>query len=195
MELIEEIENKSSREVEKYLLSMRPDEEIASEKVRATSESLVEMRFVVSDKFKNKLDQVRLLLSHVNPNFSNVELLNYLLDKELKRLDPEIKKTKELIEKTECIATPAPEVANENKIIKNARYIPAHIRRAVWKRDHGCCTFMDSKSKRKCGSKFQVQFDHVQPFALGGTNEESNIRLLCANHNRWRVRKTWGRAS
>ncbi len=32
IELIQEIENKSSREVEKYLMSMRPDEEVASEK-------------------------------------------------------------------------------------------------------------------------------------------------------------------
>ncbi len=100
-------------------------------KVRAISESLVEMCLVVSDRFKDKLDKVRLLLSHVNPNFSNVELIDYLLDKELKHRDPEVKKSKELIKKTECMATPAPEVTHENKIIKNARYIPADIRRAV----------------------------------------------------------------
>ncbi len=136
LELIQDIENKSSREVEKYLLSMRPEGETASEKVRTISENLVELRFVLSEKFKDKLDRMRLLLSHVNPNFSNVELIEHLLDNALSRFDPEPKKSK-------SSSRPPPARAKQhrrrkwkktnlsvNKIIKNARHIPAHIRKS-----------------------------------------------------------------
>ena len=55
------------------------------------------------------------------------------------------------------------------------RYIPTAIRREVWVRAEGKC--------QKCSSKFGLEYDHIVPFALGGTNSASNLRLLCRNCN------------
>ena len=41
----------------------------------------------------------------------------------------------------------------------------------VWKRDAGKCQY--------CGSRKELQFDHVIPRSLGGSGEPSNVELLC----------------
>ena len=65
-----------------------------------------------------------------------------------------------------------------------SRYIPAAIKRRVWTRDGGCCTFVDPKSGRRCGSRTLIQIDHIHPFALGGRSDDAaNLRLLCFQHN------------
>lgn len=46
----------------------------------------------------------------------------------------------------------------------------------VWQRDGGRCT--------ECGSQTDLEFDHVIPLALGGSNTARNIQLLCAACNR-----------
>ena len=66
------------------------------------------------------------------------------------------------------------------------RAIPAAVKREVWERDRGCCSYVDRGSGRRCGSRYLLQIDHVLPFALGGSAEPGNLRLLCAAHHRHR---------
>ena len=72
---------------------------------------------------------------------------------------------------------------------RRSRYIPASVRREVWRRDGGCCSYVDPHSGRRCGSRFLLQLDHIVPFALGGSAEPGNLRLHCAAHNRFRHRE------
>ena len=65
------------------------------------------------------------------------------------------------------------------------RAVPAQIRRDIWARDRGRCTYVNPKTKRRCGSRYLLQIDHIKPFALGGGSERENLRLLCAGHNRF----------
>ena len=60
-----------------------------------------------------------------------------------------------------------------------SRYIPVAVRRDVWRRDNGCCSYVDPHSGRRCGSRYRLEIDHVVPFALGGATELSNLRVLC----------------
>ena len=50
------------------------------------------------------------------------------------------------------------------------------IRRAVFERDRGRCV--------DCGGSFDLQYDHVIPFSLGGATTIENLQLLCADCNR-----------
>ncbi len=66
------------------------------------------------------------------------------------------------------------------------RIIPAAVKRHIWLRDQGRCTYRDPDTGRRCGSRHLVQIDHVQPYAVGGGAEPDNLRLLCSAHNRAR---------
>ncbi len=72
---------------------------------------------------------------------------------------------------------------------RRSRYIPAAVRREVWRRDRGCCSYVDPHSGRRCGSRFLLQLDHIVPFALGGSAEPGNLRVRCAAHHRFRHRE------
>jgi hypothetical protein len=60
--------------------------------------------------------------------------------------------------------------------VPHARVIPTAVKIEVWNRDAGKCT--------QCGASDDLHFDHILPYAKGGTSLKSdNIQLLCARHN------------
>jgi len=71
---------------------------------------------------------------------------------------------------------------NEVEEIKNTRErIPQDVMDAVWRRDEGKCV--------KCGSKENLEFDHIIPVSKGGANTYRNIQLLCEKCNREKSNK------
>ena len=86
-------------------------------------------------------------------------------------------------------AGPSGDSAQPPHRARRSRYIPAAVRRAVWRRDGGCCSYVDPHSGRRCGSRFLLELDHVVPFALGGSAEPANLRLRCSAHHRFRHRE------
>ena len=60
------------------------------------------------------------------------------------------------------------------------------VKREVWRRDRGRCSYVDRTSGRRCRSQHLLQIDHVVPYARGGAAEPNNLRLLCAAHHRYR---------
>ena len=62
-------------------------------------------------------------------------------------------------------------------IKSSGRSIPAGVRREVWRRDQGCCTYVDRHTGRRCGSRFFLELDHIVPVARGGGAEPGNLRL------------------
>src|SRR6185369_8717329 len=72
-----------------------------------------------------------------------------------------------------------------------SRHIANDVRRAVWKRDGGRCTYT-SESGRRCEARRDLQFDHEQEFARGGEATVDNLRLRCPGHNQHAAEQTYG---
>lgn len=204
-ELISELENKTSREVERHLLSMTPSSLIPNEKIRLITPDHVELKIILTEEQRLRLEQLKLLLSHINPAMNYQELIDHVCKMALKQLDPSLKITKknnstdELCDKKNCniinddnACSASPK---NNNFPKLKRYIPSTLKSKIHQRDQGCCTYINPKTQQKCGSRFQLQIDHIHPFALRGSNEESNLRLLCSSHNRYRSEKTFGKSN
>jgi hypothetical protein len=65
---------------------------------------------------------------------------------------------------------------NSKELTYDRLRIPEKVRIAVWRRDQGRCV--------RCGSRENLEYDHIVPISKGGSNTERNIELLCQNCNR-----------
>ena len=67
-------------------------------------------------------------------------------------------------------------------------HIPAAVRREVWSRDEGKCTW-PFDSGGVCGSTLRLEIDHVVPRGKGGPSTIDNCRLACKFHNQLAARQ------
>ena len=75
---------------------------------------------------------------------------------------------------------------------ENARQVPASVKRAVWQRDGGRCTFVGDSGHR-CASRTRLEYDHVEPVAAGGRATVKGLRLRCRAHNQLAAEQAFGR--
>lgn len=70
-------------------------------------------------------------------------------------------------------------MANQTKLARlegsNTRHIPREVRQRVWQRYGGRCA--------ECAATNYLEFDHIIPFAKGGSNTDANVQLLCRGCN------------
>ena len=85
------------------------------------------------------------------------------------------------LERRKFAATARPR-RSQKRSTSGSRHIPAAVRRAVWERDGGQCTFV-SEAGHRCEARRRLEYDHIEPFARGGEATEAGIRLRCRAHN------------
>ena len=83
-------------------------------------------------------------------------------------------------------AKPTGAVTPTAKSCASGRAISAGVRRQVWQRDGGRCSYADPQTGRRCNSTHLIEIDHIVPHALGGAADPGNLRLLCGAHHRHR---------
>ena len=66
------------------------------------------------------------------------------------------------------------------------------LKEEVRARDGNCCTYVGKDGKRCC-SQWALEIDHIVPHCLGGSNEPSNLQLLCRAHNCHRAEQMFGK--
>lgn len=183
-EVLGKLENKSSRECEKELLALSsaPLEISRPERKRPIDETHLELRLVIDEELDAKLKRIQALRSHASPQMTYSDLLRFMADEVLKRLDPE-EKAKLRKKPQEEAKPPTPEAVPQQSRRSKRAPLPAALRRSVWLRDHGQCGWRDPKTGKQCGSRAFLELDHIQPVALDGSNDAINLRLLCKAHN------------
>jgi hypothetical protein len=192
-------------------MSSAPLEISHPERERIINDEFTEWKLVLSSELLEKLNRVQALRSHAQPSMSRVDLLEYMADEVLKRLDPlEKDKEKERRKKAKAAnqasakkqcnvkTQTAPEAkpdsffSSDNSIssvpdVTQSQFkriaIPTKTRRLVWMRAEGKCQFGDFETGERCGSRYFLETDHIKSVALGGSNDLENLRLFCRGHN------------
>ncbi len=72
-----------------------------------------------------------------------------------------------------------------------SRTIPTSLRDRLLIRSGHRCEYRSSDGLR-CGERSLLAIDHIEPWGLGGTSEERNLRVLCVAHNRFYAEQCFG---
>ena len=136
------------------------------------------VQFTMSQSAHEKLRYVQALLGHRAAPGDIAQVFEQALD----ALIP-------AIEKQKFAATDRPRRSHRQS--SDPRHIPAHVKRAVWQRDGGRCTFMSDDGHR-CQAETDLEFDHITEVARGGEPTVDGMRLLCRAHNQYAAERTFG---
>jgi 5-methylcytosine-specific restriction endonuclease McrA len=130
------------------------------------------VRFTASTELREKLERLQALMRSSVPDGDLVRIIDIAITEKLERIEAKRfgKARQPRKELAETDTTPA------------SRHIPAAVRRAVYARDGGRCTFRD-KNGRRCAKRHDLEFHHKKPFGRGGDHSPSNVTLLCKMHN------------
>ena len=75
---------------------------------------------------------------------------------------------------------------------QRGRHIPAQVRRAVFARDGGRCSYVDERGER-CREIGDLELHHRQPFGKHGAHTVENVTLHCSAHNALAAELDFGR--
>lgn len=158
LQVFTEFENKTSTEVK---------EEIAARKGERIKTKLA---LELDEEAEALWAEVRNLTAHQTQG-SALNCFKVLMKTYLER------KTKKPERPQHAVSSPSPSrrTSSSSTKVSAPRFIPAQTRREVYSRDQSQC--------RQCGSKHALQIDHIRPIAKGGSNDASNLQLLCRNCN------------
>ena len=138
-------------------------------KIQHQKDESVRLEVTLSKSQWQKLEKMRELLSNSVPDGTWDKVLEYVSDKVIQQKD-------------------------KSRLIKSEQKKKPHD--AAFDSRDQCCQFTaestikptnkySAKSTHKiCGSKWRLNIDHIKPVWAGGTNDLSNLRVLCGQHNR-----------
>ncbi len=149
--------------------------------MRAVSEGQWSLRVTVDRACKDDLETLSMLLSHKVPKGDLAAVLHEAIRCGIEKHG-----------KRKGAVKPSRKVGPKARLPKNPASIPAEVRRQVWERDGGRCAWTGPDGKR-CNSRWQVEVDHVDPVARGGTGRLDTIRLACRAHNLLYAEQVYGR--
>ena len=189
-ELLTQVLNKTRKESEHVLQTWaaeRRGEAVAPKPRTYTAgvEELTEAEYA-------EWNRLRDLLSHKVGSRDPKAAFNWLVQVGLDKVDPvrvEARAEKRKTSKVTAVRRPKEETVRRSKNIapqQSRKPLPAALKRRIWIRDDGKCQHTDPQTGRKCETTAFLDYDHIVALADGGTDQESNLRLSCASHNRRR---------
>lgn len=142
------------------------------QKLTALSPERYRLQVTIDEETREVLKQAQDLMRHTLPTGDPAVIvaraLRLLVDDLLKK---------------KAALTQRPRTARE--MADGSRAIPAAVRREVWSRDRGRCTFDGPRGR--CDTRSPLEFHHVIPYAMGGQATAGNIELRCRAHNAYQA--------
>ena len=126
------------------------------------------LQFTVSKETHDKLRRMQDLLCREIPDGDPAKIFERALDLLVRD-----------VQKKKLAVTTKPQPPRGSRT--GSRGVPAHVRRAVWKRDEGRCAFVGRSGR--CTERRFLEWHHVQPFGHQGQATVDNISLRCRAHN------------
>jgi hypothetical protein len=148
--------------------------------IASLAPELYSVHFTASRGFRDKMEELRALLRHRVPNGD----LATILDLALTALIEKVKK-----ERFGVGRKPRSEKIPEGPA--KGRDIPDAIKRAVYERDGGQCTFVGTDGSR-CQERGFLELDHLDGFARRQEHVVSRITLRCRAHNQYAAELMYG---
>jgi len=136
------------------------------------------LQIAISRTTHDKLRFAQSLLGHAIPSGDVACVLDRALDSLIGQ-----------IEKRKLGATK--QSRRQPRPTRGRRHVPAAVRRGVWERDQGRCTFVGDSGHR-CDARTQLEFDHIDPVARGGQATVERMRLRCRAHNQLEAERAFG---
>lgn len=154
------------------------------------TEEKVFVQFLADPELMDLFEEVRALLSRNGEHLSFAEVLRAVLVEYRERHCPIARQQRREARKGAKSPDSQRWELNDSDPARS-RHIPINVQDEIFARDECRCTYVATDGTR-CGSRYGLQVDHIRPFALGGTHDPSNLRLLCAAHNRRAATRAFG---
>ena len=215
-QLLSDCAGMSRREVEEYLVALRPKPvfmpSIRKTPSRPASASVLKtppvqarptprvapsilepatpvtfnFRFAAERRFKDKFERLAEVLGVENPLQHMAEIMEQALDIALDKKDLKRKRARRLERMSKGIDNSRPESC-PGKVLAKSRYIPSYVH----ERARYQCEYRGPDGTR-CRSRTGLQIEHLRPFALYRSHDEKYLRLYCRPHNRLSAEKVFG---
>ena len=190
-EIIKEVEGKSIRESKELLEKMR-----SVPKAKTYSIEIDEEAWRIFQEIKKK----------ESPSSRDGEFTKKILKERLERLNKLISK-KENEKKNESENNKEVEESNDSKPlvgiddkgkdktneIPRSRYIGKIKRLKLFQDANYQCEYLSPLTGRRCDCKFNLEVDHLYPYAWGGSHDIKNTRIFCKAHNLFYFENTFGK--
>lgn len=163
-EAVNKIEGKTSEAAERELHTLFPAGAKSGEKTIYRRNGGLGVFVELTEEESKEFERARELLSHALPGASFGQVIARLAREFNNRRDP--------LRKVHLAATP---------------------QRSTIQWANGACSFTDPVTGRVCGSRYQIEIDHIVPKAMGGGDEPGNLRCLCRKHNQLMAEIEFGR--
>ncbi len=184
---LQKIEGHNSFQTEQ-LLAIEFNQPIqTSEKAKPQLDESVRIEFTLNKEQYQQLLQAKSLLSHIHPEGKWSDIISTLA---MKFNQNKLGKQQQNSRSASALGSfnqTCSKSQNSNKgaaRIKLRPHIKTSLRRQLLTSAKHECQYTNPITKKKCGSTFQLQLDHIHPVALGGAHDINNLRVLCAVHNR-----------
>jgi 5-methylcytosine-specific restriction endonuclease McrA len=201
----------ASDELPKVSKPGRSSESQSTTSVPTAAELRYKVQFTVDQAYVALLEEARNLLQHELPSRDLVAVQRRALELLVKKLRqrkyaaserPHPKApgpangTSQSQPKSTPARPPAPPATgaphSTSQPASQSRYIPAEVRRSVWRRDEARCAYVDTRGQR-CREQSGLEFHHQHPHGRGGPPSFDNIALRCRSHNDLAAEQDFGR--